>query len=167
MEYNDDIKSCQLSHCISCGSTRIWSESISQINPIGMAIVFVFFVLVFTAVFFEMKTSNYFFIGMLGTLMIWTLKDVFSRKKIHLCLNCFAKGFVPLIAVKLQENPRKNMVEKFESIDPEKIKNLLSIQSSNKSKFETMVLILGLAIAIVGIIFSSVIQGWIEKTIIS
>jgi len=164
MEYNDDIRSCSLSHCVSCGSTKIWSEFISQINSIGVSIVFVFFVLVFTTIFFEVKTMDYMFIGLFAGLMIWTLKNGFIQKRTHLCLNCFAKGFSPLTTVKVQEKRREN-TEKFESTSPEKIKELLSISYNSKSKFDTMILVIGLAIIIIGIIFSSVIQGWVEKTI--
>ncbi len=166
--YDDSVKNCSLSHCVSCGSTRIWSEDTKIINPIGISVIFVFFVLIFTSIFYEMKTVNYMFIGIMSGLLGVTMSDSFKRKKSHLCLNCFAKGFTPLTSVTLSQEPRKiQESETFKQIEPEKIKNLFSIQASseNKMKIETIILIIGLAITIVGMIFSSVIQKWVEKSL--
>ena len=167
MEYGSAVKSCTLSHCVACGSTRIWSEQTRSINPLGIATVFVFFVLIFTSLFYTLPTSVYFFMGMFGILMGWTIQDAFSKHIIHLCLNCYAKGFSPLKNVKLQNESIKRNMEQFTPIDPEKIKNLLTIQPSGDSKlnFGNTMLIVGLAIATIGIIFGKVIQEYIEAMI--
>ena len=171
MEYDKNVKSCSLSHCVACGSTRIWSEQIRQMNPLGIATAFVFFVLVFTSLFYELKSSVYFFMGMFGVMMGWTLQDTFKRKTIHFCLNCFAKGFTPISKVKLQQESKDHDQDgNFKQIEPEKIKSLLSVEISSSDKklnFGNMMLIIGLVIATIGIILGSTIQKYVENMIVT
>ena len=63
-EYDDKIKNCVLSHCVACGSTRLWTEKTRVINPISLIVVLGFFVIVFLIVIVEeIPTVLYYFVG--------------------------------------------------------------------------------------------------------
>lgn len=164
-EYDNKIKNCALSHCVSCGSTRLWTEKTRVINPISLIVIFGFFVIVFLIVIMEeIPTVLYYFIGSFIVLIGFSLQDSFKSGTVNLCLDCFAKGFIPLKNVKLQDK-RNDIKEIFSPIDPEKIGQLLriSIKTKDKSKLKNIFVILGFVIAIIGIVFSKLIQSGIDS----
>ncbi len=164
-EYDDKIKSCSLSHCVSCGSTRIWSENIRSINPISLIVLFSFLAIVFIGIFMDVFSKIAFFIGMFAVILGWTISDSFKSHTINLCLNCFAKGFTLLRHVKLQETKKEEPQKEFSPIDPQKIKEMLNIKTTDNRKlnFGHILIIIGLIIAILGIIFGEQIQKSIDS----
>lgn len=164
-EYDDKIENCTLSHCVSCGSTRLWTEKTNVINPISLIVIFGFFVIVFLVVIVEeIPTVLYYFIGAYIVFIGIAVNDSFKSRTVNLCLNCFAKGFIPLNNVKLQDKRNDNK-ETFSHIDPEKIQQLLriDIKTKDKSKLKNILIIIGLAITIIGIVFSKLIQSGIDS----
>ena len=112
----------------------------------------------------EIPTALYYFIGAFLVLIMFAVSDSFKSRTVNLCLNCFAKGFEPLTKIKLQDT-KKDVKETFSQIDPQEIQKLLKIDVKDKGKlnFRNVFLIFSLAVAITGIIFSQLIQKWVNS----
>lgn len=98
--------------------------------------------------------------------MIIVLTEGYSSRTVYLCLNCLAKGFTPIIKVPLQDT-RIDERQKgtLTGVSPDDISKLIKDRISFKTKFDlrTGILIIGVAIAIIALIFGDTISRAVDS----
>lgn len=160
MEYDDKIKSCTLSHCIACGSTRIWTEKSTTWNPLSLFIIAAFFVMVFYSIVFDKFTQVSPFFIFFGMLIMWVLMEAYKSNTVNLCLDCSAKGFTPMTKVKLQDK-KKEIIRNFSKIDPKEIEKLMGTRPKSKFPRRNLAIYIisaGLGLAVIQMLFGDTIQ---------
>jgi len=165
--YDDNVKNCQLSHCVSCGSTRIHVDKKMEVNPIALIVIVGLFGLIFWALIFDKMDEITFVITMLGIFMGWFIVGSYSSKTVYLCLNCLAKGFSPIIKAPLQNSKvsKEDSDQILKNIDPQDIAKLTSsnLKMKNRFDFRSILLIIMIGIAVLALVFGDIIKKSVES----
>lgn len=168
--YSDEVKTCALSHCISCGSTRLHLDKKSTVNPLAIIVIVGFFGMIFYALVFDKTEQISSFFIFFGILIGMVILNAYSTHSVYLCLDCLAKGFTPITKTPLQEIRVSESEKKIHTgITPEDIAKLVKPNHGFKTKldFRAWLLIIGLVLGLIALLFGDVISDFVNSDIMN
>lgn len=156
-EYAPEVKECLLSHCAACGSTRIDIEKTNTFNPLSIIFVTSFLAMMIISVLTDKFQNLYFLVPAMSVFMGFSFRDATITNNAYFCHDCQRKGSAPLTKIPLQSLRVERVLHSAPYIIGQG--NIGKVTGNNKIfSARNILMILGLIIAIIGMVFGDLIS---------